>query len=82
MPCYQSFTLEFIKKTIRNVHLILSKVANIDKKKKQINDLMRQDMRSHKSRKWNENGRTSVINVTPLTLTETYQQVWEYYCRW
>jgi len=68
-----SLTPEFINQ-------ILS-VEDNNKKPVQRSDTAK-DANSRRQKIGNENGKTDVINVTPLTTMETHRQVWEYYCRW
>ena len=62
------------------MHLILS-VEDDTKKPVQRSDTAK-DANSRRQKIGNENGKTDVINVTPLTTMETHRQVWECYCRW
>lgn len=75
-----SLTPEFINQILSSMHLIFS-VEDDTKKPVQRSD-MAKDANSLRQKIGDKNGKTDVINVTPLTTMETHRQVWEYYCRW
>jgi len=68
-----SLTPEFINQTLSVEDDIKKPVQRSDTAK---------DANSRRQKIGNENGKTDVINVTPLTAMETPRQVWEYYCKW